>query len=454
MEGVRSVEELSQWLDANDIKRHKMAVTDIDGVLRGKYVERSKFLASAEKGFGFCDVVVGWDSGDVLYDNTKVAGWHTGYRDAPVTLDLSTLRRVPYEPDTVLLLGSFTDSYRAACARSVLEGVAARADAMGFDVFGALEYEFFLFQETPASARAKGYRDLVPFTPGMFGYSMLRSGVHAELYHELLDVMDQLRCPIEGLHTETGPGVLEAALRVTEVCEAADRAALFKTFTKILAERRGLMATFMAKWSAAVPGQSGHVHVSLFNKSDGSSAFFQDGAPSTMSRVMRSFVAGQVKYLPEVLAMVCPTVNDYRRLVPGMWAPTTSSWGVENRTTALRVIPGSAKSQRVEYRIGPADANPYLALAAALGTGLRGIEEGLELGPAVVGSAYDAADGDAPRLPSSLEEAAERLSASSAAREIYGDAFIDHFVATRQWEVREFRKHVSDWELARYFEII
>lgn len=454
MEGVRSVEELSQWLDANDIKRHKMAVTDIDGVLRGKYVERSKFLASAEKGFGFCDVVVGWDSGDVLYDNTKVAGWHTGYRDAPVTLDLSTLRRVPYEPDTVLLLGSFTDSYRAACARSVLEGVAARADAMGYDVFGALEYEFFLFQETPASARAKGYRDLVPFTPGMFGYSMLRSGVHAELYHELLDVMEQLRCPIEGLHTETGPGVLEAALRVTEVCEAADRAALFKTFTKILAERRGLMATFMAKWNAALPGQSGHVHVSLFNKSDGSSAFFQDGAPSTMSPVMRSFVAGQVKYLPEVLAMVCPTVNDYRRLVPGMWAPTTSSWGVENRTTALRVIPGSAKSQRVEYRIGPADANPYLALAAALGTGLRGIEEGLELGPAVVGNAYDAGDGAAPRLPRSLEEAAERLSASSAARAIYGDAFIDHFVATRQWEVREFSKHVSDWELARYFEII
>ncbi len=454
MEGVRSVEELSQWLDANGIKRHKMAVTDIDGILRGKYVERSKFLASAEKGFGFCDVVVGWDSGDVLYDNTKVAGWHTGYRDAPVTLDLGTLRRVPFEPDTVLLLGSFTDSYRAACARSVLESVAARADALGFDVFGALEYEFFLFKETPDSARAKGYRDLVPFTPGMFGYSMLRSGVHAELYHELLDVMETLRCPIEGLHTETGPGVLEAALRVTEVCEAADRASLFKTFTKILAERRGLMATFMAKWNAALPGQSGHVHVSLFNKSDGSSAFFEDGARFSMSNTMRSFVAGQVKYLPEVLAMVCPTVNDYRRLVPGMWAPTSSSWGVENRTTALRVIPGSAKSQRSEYRIGPADANPYLALAAALGTGLRGIEENLELGEPVQGSAYQVSASDAPRLPSSLEQAADRLSCSTAAREIYGDAFIDHFVATRQWEVREYRKHVSDWELARYFEII
>jgi glutamine synthetase len=451
---VKTVEELSAWIEANGIRRFKMAVTDIDGILRGKYVEKSKFLACAEKGFGFCDVVVGWDSGDVLYDNTKVAGWHTGYRDAPVKLDLGTLRRVPFEPDTILLLGSFVDSYADACARSVLHNIAERAASLGFDVWGALEYEFFLFQETPESARAKGYRDLKPFTPGMFGYSMLRSGVHAELYHELLDTMVALRCPIEGLHTETGPGVLEAALQVVEVREAADRATLFKTFTKILAQRRGLLATFMAKWNAAVPGQSGHIHLSLFNKSDGKSAFYEQGSAHSMSKTMRSFVAGQVKYLPEILAMVCPTINDYRRLVPGMWAPTTSSWGVENRTTALRVIPGSEKSQRVEFRIGPADANPYLALAAALGTGLRGIEEQLELGPPVLGNAYQAPQELAAKIPSSLEEAAQRLEASQAARELFGSGFVDHFVATRNWEVREYKKHVSDWELARYFEII
>jgi glutamine synthetase len=454
MEGLQSVDELKAWLDENGVRRHKMAVTDIDGVLRGKYVERSKFLSCAEKGFGFCDVVVGWDSADVLYDNTTIAGWHTGYRDAPVQLDLETLRSVPFEPDTVLLLGQFTGDYAGACGRSLLASVASRAASLGYDVFGALEYEFFLFKETPESIRAKGYRDLVPFTPGMFGYSMLRSGVHAEAYHELMATMELLRCPIEGLHTETGPGVWEAALRVTEVCEAADRAALFKTFTKIWAQRRGLMATFMAKWNAALPGQSGHIHLSLFRANDGESAFFEDGAPHTMSPTMRSFVAGQLRYLPEALALICPTVNDYRRLVPGMWAPTTATWGVENRTTALRVIPGSAKSQRVEVRVGPADANPYLALAASLATGLRGIEEGLELSPPVVGNAYASPPDAAPKLPSSLEEATDLLDRSRVMRDLLGDRFVDHFVATRRWEVREFRKHVSDWELARYFEII
>jgi glutamine synthetase len=350
LEGVATVEELGRALDLHGIRRFKMAAFDVDGILRGKYVERSKFLASAEKGFGFCDVVLGWDSADTLVDGLSVAGWHTGYRDAPVSLDLSTLRKVPFEPDTALLLGSFTGDYAAVCPRTVLSKVVERARGMGLEPWGSLEYEVFVFDETPHSVRAKSYRDLKPFTPGMFGYSMLRSGVHAELYHELLSTMEELRCPIEGLHTETGPGVIEAALRYDHVLEAADRAGLFKTFTKILAQRRGLMATFMAKWNAAYPGQSGHIHLSLTDAASGESAFFDPVGKHGMSPRMRAFVAGQVKYMPEVLAMVCSTINAYRRLVPGMWAPTRVSWGVENRTTALRVVPGGPKSQRRRSR--------------------------------------------------------------------------------------------------------
>jgi glutamine synthetase len=454
MDGVTNLAELARWLDAEGIRRHKIGVFDVDGILRGKYVSREKFMSVVEHGFGFCDVVLGWDSHDAMYDNTRLSGWHTGYRDAPVELDLATLRRIPFEEATVLVLGHFVGEYAQGCPRQLLRRVVARAHDLGFSPKAALEYEFFLFDETPHSVRHKGYRDLKPFTPGMFGYSVLRSSVHCDIYHELLDTMAQMDCAIEGLHTETGPGVVEAAIGVDEALRAGDKAAIFKTFAKVLAQRRGLMATFMAKWSASLPGQSGHIHISLGDAKSGNNVFHEAGAAHGMSAVMRSFVAGQVRYMPEVLPMVCSTINAYRRMVPGVWAPTAASWGVENRTTAIRVIPGGPKAQRSEYRIGPADANPYLALAAALATGLRGIEEKLELPPVVDGSAYAADASALVPLPQTLREATLRFEQSTLARELFGDGFVDHFAATRHWEVREFRKHVADWDLARYFEII
>ena len=194
---------------------------------------------------------------------------------------------------------------------------------------------------------------------------------------------------IEGLHTETGPGVLEAAIGVDEVLNAADKAVLFKTFTKVIAQRRGLMATFMAKWSKDWPGQSGHIHLSLRNRATGASAFHDASAERGMSTTMRHFIGGQQALMPQVLAMVASTVNSYSRLIPGFWAPTSATWGVENRTTALRAIPGSPSAQRVEFRIAAADANPYIALAAALASGLWGIENAIEPHPAIEGNAYD-----------------------------------------------------------------
>ena len=450
---VRTAAQARAIVEERGLTHVKVGVFDNDGILRGKYIDRAKFLSALDKGMGFCDVVLGWDSNDQQYDNITFTGWHTAFPDAPVRLLPQTCRALPLEGNMLLFLGEFAGNAEAVCPRATLRRVLRRAATLGYSASAAAEFEFFVFDETPASVREKNYQNLRNLTPGYFGYSMLRSAVHTELYQELLQLSEDMRMPIEGLHTETGPGVLEAALHYTEALEAADRAALFKTFTKVLAQRRGLMATFMAKWSASLPGQSGHLHISLARQ-DGSSAFYDEAGSHTMSQEMRWFVGGQQALMPELLAMVASTVNSYSRLVPGFWAPTSATWGVENRTCALRVIQGGPKAQRVEYRIAAADINPYLAIAVAIGSGLWGIEHRVEPDEPISGNAYDRKLPAKRQLPRTLNEAAGRLAHSKAARELFGEPFVSHYAASREWEERQFQRAVTDWELARYFEII
>ena len=452
---VTSVADAKKIVEERGLDYIKIGLHDIDGIMRGKYINRAKFFSALDSGLSFCDVVLGWDSNDQLYatPDTAFTGWHTGYPDAPVRVLPDTCRDIPFEPGMLLFLCEFEGKAAGLCPRKLLHRVLERADDMGFEAFAAFEYEFFLFDETPDSVREKGYRDLKPITPGYFGYSMLRSSVKAELYQSLLELGQAMDFPIEGLHTETGPGVLEAAIAVDSAANAADKAALFKTFTKVWAQRRDMMATFMAKWSNEYPGQSGHIHISLREK-DGQSAFHDASEPHSMSKIQRHFVAGQQRLMPQWMAMMAQTVNAYTRLIPGFWAPTDATWGVENRTTALRVIPGSAKSQRVEFRLGSADANPYVALAAALGAGLYGIAHELEPTAMVTGNAYEQDQPKELSLPGDLATAAAALRDSAVAREYFGAAFVEHYAASREWECREFRRHVTDWELSRYFEII
>jgi glutamine synthetase len=450
---VRSAADARELIKERDAEHVKVGVFDIDGIMRGKYLSRDKFLSALDGGFGFCDVVLGWDCQDQLYDNVKFTGWHTGYPDAPVRIIPESCRSLPFEGNEIFFLGEFAPPAEQVCPRGLLRRVLARADDMGYTSYAGFEYEFFVFQETPESVRAKHYRDLTPMAPGWFGYSVICNSVGSDFYRLLLDHCREMDMSIEGLHEETGPGVMEAAIGVDGSLAAADKAALFKTFAKVIAQQNGYMATFMAKWSKDWPGQSGHIHLSLKTKS-GDSAFYAADKPHSMSDEMRWFVGGQQKLMPELLAMVAPTINSYRRLIPGFWAPTHSTWAVDNRTTALRVIPGSPKSQRVEYRIAAADANPYVILAAALASGLWGIEHRIEPEAMVTGNAYDRKLPARLALPRTLWDSAQRLKASKAARELFGDAFVEHYAATREWEEREFRKHISDWEMARYFEII
>ena len=451
---IATVAELADHVTRGAHSHIKVGVFDIDGVLRGKYMSREKFLSALTDGLAFCDVVLGWDSDDSLYDNAAYTGWHTAYPDAALRLAPETVRLMPHEGGVPLVLGEFTGAAEAICPRGLLRRVLARADSLGYGVKAGAEFEFFVFNETPDSVRAKHFRGLNTLTPGNFGYSMLRGGVHAELHADLLAFCEAVDLGVEGLHTETGPGVLEAALGVDEALAAADKAALFKTLAKVFFQRRGLMATFMAKWSASLPGSSGHLHTSLIDKADGRGVFHDASQPFGMSQAMRWYVGGQQRLMPALLAMIACTVNSYARLTPGFWAPTSATWGYENRTCALRVIGGSQTSQRVEYRIAAADINPYIALAAAIGSGLWGIENRIEPGAPVVGNAYALAPDPALALPRTLWEAAQALRASTAAAALFGEPFVDHYASTREWEERQARKAVTDWQLGRYFEII
>ena len=332
--------EIIQYVKDHSSGRVKIAFTDIDGILRGKYISTEKFLSVVESGMGFCDVIFGWDAGDVSYDNGQYTGWHTGYPDAPARIDMTTFRKIPWEADVPFFLGELTDKEGNpcyVCPRQLLKKVLNDAQQQGYMPYFSQEFEWFNFAETPQTACDKQFKNLTPLTPGMFGYSILRSSLKNPFFNDLFDGLNRFDVPLEGLHTETGPGTYEAAIVYAPIIEAADRAVLFKTAVKEIAYRHGVMATFMAKISENLPGCGGHVHQSLWDSDGKKNLFYDDNDPMKMSEPMKQYIAGQLFCLPHLLPMFAPTINSYKRLVEGAWAPTTLTWGIDNRTVALRV---------------------------------------------------------------------------------------------------------------------
>ncbi|KAI0028165.1 hypothetical protein K488DRAFT_80816 [Vararia minispora EC-137] len=465
----KSIDDLKTLLQG-DIKV-KVAV---DGVLRGKFMSKDKFLSAASSdGFGFCSVIFGWDLHDAVYSRELlISNQGNGYRDILASIDLSTYRRIPWENNVPFFLISFLDPDTrepiCACPRGVLKKAVERAEKSHWQCYAGVEYE------TPRSLADKKFTDIQPLTPGMHGYSLLRTQLNNDYFHAIFDESQRFDVPIEGHHTETGPGVYETALAYTSAVRMADNALLFKYMTKSIGMKYGIVPSFMAKPWGNLPGCSGHIHVSLRN-ADGQNLFAVSDSElkagrldaafdelKFISKEAEQFLAGILDGLTDsTQTHLVPTINGYKRLVGGeaYWAPNAVTYGYDSRAASIRVIsPPSVPpyATRFEVRVPGADMNPFFALAAVFSIGTRGVEKKLSLTMPPIShfTLEDKKAGKITMLPQSLEAAAARMMRQgSVAREVLGDEFVEHYGGTREHEVKLWNEAVTNWEVERYLEL-
>ncbi|KAJ9210798.1 hypothetical protein DTO166G4_7569 [Paecilomyces variotii] len=478
-----TLDNIAQVLE-NDT-RVKVAGIDVDGVLRGKLISKKKFLSIAQEGFGFCSVIFGWDMHDRTYfKELQISNKENGYRDLVAIPDLKSFRRIPWEDNVPFFLVSFFDPETrepiCACPRGLLKTAMDKWENAGYKAMAGAEYEFYQFRapgsndnpernssNTATFLKNNPVEALPPLTEGMFGYSLTRPIHNQEYYYGIFDACEQFRCDLEGWHTESGPGVFEAALQFGEIKDMADRAGLFKYVVKSLGSKFGITPAFMAKPREGLPGNSGHMHVSIVSK-EGKNLFAREtpdaNAPypdvAYLSDLGRHFLAGLLTGLPDIMPLLAPTINSYKRLVENFWAPVTVSWGLEHRAASIRLISpptASAKATRFEVRVPGADTNAHLVLAAIVALGWYGVENKLEIPVPPLGKGEDvgSASDQGTRLAKNLKEATVRFMAKdSMARKVFGDAFVEHFGGTREHEVRLWEEAVTDWEVRRYIETV
>jgi glutamine synthetase len=429
--------DIERLIREHGVETVKIGTPDMDGVYRGKRVSAKQFLDGCEgPGFAQCDVVFGWDIAEEVINGASLAvgSADTGFADIILRPDLATFRIVPWEPATAAVVCDACDERGdlvAQSPRTVLRRVLDRAAALGFGAKMAAEFEFRIFREDQESLRAKDFSDLRPLNPGYNCYSISHASIDDDVVGGLRRYMDAYGIEVEGYNREHGEGMYEMNLRYGDALEAADRAMLFKSGAKEVLAQSGCVPTFMAKYSDEMDGCSGHIHQSLWRGA--ASAFHDGGGEHGISAAMQSYVAGALATMPELFALYAPNINSYKRYVSGSWAPTAATRGVENRTAALRAITGGATATRIEHRVPGADVNAYLGFAACLAGGLSGIERKLTPPPAQQGNIYETSG--LPPLPRTLEQAIDLFDASAIARDFFGDAFVDHYVAMRRWEV-------------------
>ncbi|HTZ04474.1 MAG TPA: glutamine synthetase family protein [Gaiellaceae bacterium] len=440
-----TVDELRDEVAAGAIDTVIAAFTDMQGRLMGKRLHAEFFLDELDAGHEVegCNYLLALDMEMEPTPGYSIASWERGYGDFGLQPDLASLRRVPWHEATALVICDVVwhdGSPVAPSPRQVLRAQLDRAAALGYDAMVGSELEFFLFRESYEEARAKGFRDLTPSVPYILDYHILASGYDEPFLREVRNAMQAAGMKVESSKGEAWPGQHEINFRYADALKAADDHVIYKTGLKALAYQHGLSVTFMAKPDHTWVGSSCHIHSSLWHR--GKAAFAGE------SDVFKQYLAGQIACAAELAIFVAPTINSYKRFAVASWAPTTLAWGYDNRTCGFRIV-GHGSSLRAETRIPGADANPYLAFAALIASGLYGIENELELGPAFEGNAYES---DVERFPAAMRTAIAALENGTMARAALGDEVVDHYLNYARTEQAQFDQAVTDWERARLFE--
>ena len=440
-----TVEELRADAASGAVDTVIAAFTDMQGRLMGKRLDAEFFLDQLEHGHGTegCNYLLALEMDMDPVPGYDIASWERGYGDFALKPDVATIRRIPWHEATVMVqcdVEWHDGSPVAPSPRQVLKAQVEKARALGYEPMFGSELEFYLLRESYAEAHAKRYEDLTPSVPYILDYHILASSYDEPFLREVRMSMKAAGMAVESSKGEAWPGQHEINFRFADALKAADDHVVYKTGIKELAHQRGCSVTFMAKPRHDWIGSSCHIHSSLWQ--NGKSAFAGE------SDVFKHYLAGQIACAADLAIFIAPTINSYKRFAAGSWAPTTLAWGYDNRTCGFRIV-GSGSSLRAETRIPGADANPYLAFSALLAAGLYGIEKRLELGPALEGNAYVS---DAERFPHALRDAIARLEQSAVARELLGDAVVDHYLNYARTEQELFDRVVTGYERERMFE--
>lgn len=446
-----------EFTEKKNVDTFRVGAVDLDGVWRGKQFGSDYFLNSvAKNGTNIANVLFGWDVADEVVEGLSYTNWETGFPDIKLVPDLSTLRLIPWEPRTASVIcdmRALSGEPLALSPRDLLRGAVEKADAMGYVPKAAYEFEFYLFDGPIGDIAAEQWRERRPLRKSGYCYSMLHYAGSNDVLGQVRNFMREAGIDIEATISEHGPGQYEVNLKYSDALSAADNATFVKYAIKDIAAKNGCTATFMAKPNAAWAGSSGHTHISLSNKS-GKPLFANTGNPEMLSDLGLSFLAGLKELSRELSAIYLPNVNSYKRTNGRSWAAANSSWGIDNRTVSFRAIPSAGPAARVENRIPGADTNPYLVIVASLLCGLHGVEKKLPAGEPFVGNAYRATPEQARPLANSLEEAMNLFRESEAVSNMFSREFIEHYVNMKKWELSRTNNHITDWELARYLEII
>ena len=444
---------LNDYLTDSASRFATVAMTDTNGLLRGQMVSVRSLAGIAKSGMGMSPVTLALDPTDVVLNVPGISDETSDFHDDPLMIDEQTMRRLPWSKPghDLLVLSNYTGATAQLCPRTLLSNVLKRVGAAGLTPRYGMELEYTLFDETPQSAREKGYRNLSTATPHKSHDLIIYQAQHTEWYEALADMCVPLRIDLAKMHEEIGGGFLEACIAAGTGLEPADQLVLLKNFIRALAQRQGKCVTFMPRWTEDADSQSIHVHVSLTD-GEGRSIFHDAAERNSVSKTFRHFIGGLQKYIGEMTLIFQPTVNSYRRFAPGTFAPPGLTWGYENRTTCFRIVGHDPGSLRVENRLPGADTNPYLTVAATVAAGCAGIMEQIEPMPEVIGNGYASA-GEGPDFARSMPEAIERLRSSAFARDWFGPAFVEAFAASRASQHAEFCRKVPDVELQRFFDL-